>query len=80
MREERGPYRYRRLQMLEGMRDDAYWSGSKPGEQVRAKLLKGIGTLADAVRVTLGPKARTERRSRITSMIRSMPLISPPVA
>jgi chaperonin GroEL len=29
------------------------------GEQVRAKLLKGIGTLADAVRVTLGPKART---------------------
>ena len=29
------------------------------GDQVRAKLLKGIGTLADAVRVTLGPKART---------------------
>jgi len=29
------------------------------GEQVRAKLLKGIGTLADAVRGTLGPKART---------------------
>jgi chaperonin GroEL len=29
------------------------------GEQVRAKLLRGIGTLADAVRVTLGPKART---------------------
>jgi chaperonin GroEL len=29
------------------------------GEQVRAKLLKGIGILADAVRVTLGPKART---------------------
>jgi len=29
------------------------------GEQVRTKLLKGIGVLADAVRVTLGPKART---------------------
>jgi chaperonin GroEL len=29
------------------------------GEDVRAKLLKGVGTLADAVRVTLGPKART---------------------
>jgi chaperonin GroEL len=29
------------------------------GEQVRMKLLKGVGTLADAVRVTLGPKART---------------------
>ena len=29
------------------------------GDQVRAKILKGIGTLADAVRVTLGPKART---------------------
>jgi len=29
------------------------------GEQVRHKILKGIGTLADAVRVTLGPKART---------------------
>ena len=29
------------------------------GEQVRAKILKGVGTLADAVRVTLGPKART---------------------
>jgi chaperonin GroEL len=29
------------------------------GDQVRAKLLKGIGTLADAVRGTLGPKART---------------------
>ena len=29
------------------------------GEQVRAKILRGIGTLADAVRVTLGPKART---------------------
>ena len=28
-------------------------------EQVRAKILKGVGTLADAVRVTLGPKART---------------------
>jgi len=29
------------------------------GEQVRMKLLKGVGTLADAMRVTLGPKART---------------------
>ena len=29
------------------------------GEQVRAKILRGVGTLADAVRVTLGPKART---------------------
>jgi chaperonin GroEL len=29
------------------------------GEQVRHKILKGINTLADAVRVTLGPKART---------------------
>jgi chaperonin GroEL len=29
------------------------------GEQVRKSLLKGIGILADAVRVTLGPKART---------------------
>ena len=29
------------------------------GDQVRAKILKGVGTLADAVRVTLGPKART---------------------
>ena len=29
------------------------------GEQARTKILKGIGTLADAVRVTLGPKART---------------------
>jgi chaperonin GroEL len=29
------------------------------GEQARARILKGVGTLADAVRVTLGPKART---------------------
>ena len=29
------------------------------GDDVRGKLLKGIGVLADAVRVTLGPKART---------------------
>ena len=29
------------------------------GDQVRARILKGVGTLADAVRVTLGPKART---------------------
>ncbi len=29
------------------------------GEQVRASLLKGMMTLANAVRVTLGPKART---------------------
>ncbi|MEW6690370.1 MAG: chaperonin GroEL [Pseudomonadota bacterium] len=29
------------------------------GERVRRSLLKGIGILADAVRVTLGPKART---------------------
>jgi len=29
------------------------------GEQVRHKILKGINTLADAVRITLGPKART---------------------
>ncbi|MFY9316441.1 MAG: chaperonin GroEL [Burkholderiales bacterium] len=29
------------------------------GEDVRGKLLKGVGVLADAVRVTLGPKART---------------------
>ncbi|MGE0873204.1 MAG: chaperonin GroEL [Burkholderiales bacterium] len=29
------------------------------GDQVRAKILRGIGILADAVRVTLGPKART---------------------
>jgi chaperonin GroEL len=29
------------------------------GDQVRAKILKGVGVLADAVRVTLGPKART---------------------
>ncbi len=34
MRKERGPYRYRRLQMLEGTRDDAYWSGRKPGGPV----------------------------------------------
>ena len=26
------------------------------GDQVRMKLLTGVGTLADAVRVTLGPK------------------------
>ena len=29
------------------------------GEDVRAKILAGINTLASAVRVTLGPKART---------------------
>jgi chaperonin GroEL len=29
------------------------------GEDVRAKIVKGMTTLADAVRVTLGPKART---------------------
>jgi chaperonin GroEL len=29
------------------------------GDEVRARILKGVGTLADAVRVTLGPKART---------------------
>jgi chaperonin GroEL len=29
------------------------------GDQVRGRLLKGVGVLADAVRVTLGPKART---------------------
>ena len=29
------------------------------GDQGRARILKGIATLADAVRVTLGPKART---------------------
>ncbi|MDH4189776.1 MAG: chaperonin GroEL, partial [Betaproteobacteria bacterium] len=29
------------------------------GEDVRAKIAKGVRTLADAVRVTLGPKART---------------------
>jgi len=29
------------------------------GDQVRARILKGVGILADAVRVTLGPKART---------------------
>jgi chaperonin GroEL len=29
------------------------------GDDVRGKLLKGVGVLADAVRVTLGPKART---------------------
>ena len=29
------------------------------GESAHAKLLHGMNTLADAVRVTLGPKART---------------------
>ena len=29
------------------------------GDEVRARILKGVGLLADAVRVTLGPKART---------------------
>jgi chaperonin GroEL len=29
------------------------------GEDVRAKIVKGVKTLADAVRVTLGPRART---------------------
>ncbi len=29
------------------------------GDEVRARILKGVGILADAVRVTLGPKART---------------------
>jgi chaperonin GroEL len=29
------------------------------GDEVRARILRGVGTLADAVRVTLGPKART---------------------
>ena len=30
MRRERGPYRYRRMQMLEGVPDDAYRPGAKP--------------------------------------------------
>jgi NMD protein affecting ribosome stability and mRNA decay len=30
MRRERGPYRYRRMQMLEGASDDAYRPGAKP--------------------------------------------------
>jgi len=30
MRRERGPYRYRRMQMLEGASDDAYRPGGKP--------------------------------------------------
>jgi len=29
------------------------------GDEVRARILRGVGVLADAVRVTLGPKART---------------------
>jgi chaperonin GroEL len=29
------------------------------GDEVRARILNGVGVLADAVRVTLGPKART---------------------
>ncbi|HEX7250553.1 MAG TPA: chaperonin GroEL, partial [Burkholderiales bacterium] len=29
------------------------------GESAHAKLVEGMNTLADAVRVTLGPKART---------------------
>ena len=32
MRRERGPYRYRRMQMLEGMNNDAYRPGGKPHE------------------------------------------------
>lgn len=34
MRRERGPYRYRRMQMLEGASDDAYRPGAKPHEPV----------------------------------------------
>ena len=42
MRRERGPYRYRRLQVLEGTRDDAYWSGSKPGGPVHCPKCKAV--------------------------------------
>ena len=35
MRRERGPYRYRRMQMLEGASDDAYRPGTKPRGTVR---------------------------------------------
>lgn len=42
MRRERGPYRYRRLQMLEGLRDDAYWSGSKPHGPVYCPKCKAV--------------------------------------
>ena len=42
MRRERGPYRYRRLQMLEGTRDDPYWSGSKPGGPVYCPKCKAV--------------------------------------
>ena len=30
----------------------------KYGQDARAKILKGVNTLADAVKVTLGPKGR----------------------
>jgi len=42
MRRERGPYRYRRLQMMEGMRDDAYWSAAKPGGPVYCPKCKAV--------------------------------------
>ena len=34
MRRERGPYRYRRMQMMEGLGDDAYRPSGKPGGAV----------------------------------------------
>lgn len=35
MRRERGPYRYRRMQMMEGLGDDAYRPSGKPRGAVR---------------------------------------------
>lgn len=42
MRKERGPYRYQRLQMLEGMRDDAYWASRKPRGPVCCPKCKAV--------------------------------------
>jgi hypothetical protein len=42
MRRERGPYRYRRLQMLEGVRDDAYRPARKPGGPVYCPQCKAV--------------------------------------
>jgi NMD protein affecting ribosome stability and mRNA decay len=42
MRRERGPYRYRRMQMLEGASDDAYRPGSKPQGTVLCPRCKAV--------------------------------------
>ena len=54
-------------------KDKNYGKANVHGEESRAAILRGVNQLADAVKITLGPKGRTYPRGESRTAARQSP-------